>query len=99
MSQTNGNIQIELISSTLIESMRDIIRAEFENHFSKPKEEVSEDGELLLTREQAMDLLHIRTSKLNQIQKSGELKYIKINRRILFRKSSIMEYLNRNTIN
>ncbi len=57
------------------------------------------DGEELLTREQVMEKLHIKANKLNQIIRSGDLKFIKLNRRVLVKSSELTNYINRNTIN
>ncbi len=46
-----------------------------------------------------MEKLHIKANKLNQIIRSGDLKFIKLNRRVLVKSSELTNYINRNTIN
>ena len=52
----------------------------------------------LLTRNEVMDYLKISHGTLHKLMKQKELPYIKLEKKVLFRKSDIDKFLNSKTI-
>jgi len=53
----------------------------------------------LLTKKETMEYLRISASTIEKLMKSGELPYIKFERKVLFRKSNIDKFLEKKTVN
>lgn len=95
----SGRLEVS-INDTDKESIVEMLIERLEPYLTKSdKVETDSDGLELLDREEVMKMLHIKQSKMGEIIKSGDLKIIRLNRRILFRKQDIINYLEQNTIN
>lgn len=83
---------IETLADLLIERIEPLMN-------NRNKVETDDDGLELLDREQVMKLLRIKGSKMQDIINSGELKIVRLNKRVLIRKTHLEEYIYKKTIN
>ena len=54
--------------------------------------------EKLLTREDVMTILRISKPTLHKLMKEKKLRYVKVNRRVLFREEDLKKFINNHVI-
>lgn len=99
MSTASGNLTIsltEMDKSELVEMLFERLQP----FINQPKEVITDDlGQHYLTRAEAQHYLKISSSSLTGLQKEGHLKFLKMKRKVIFKKTDLDEYVEKNTIN
>nr|WP_321453522.1 helix-turn-helix domain-containing protein [uncultured Carboxylicivirga sp.] len=79
------------------EELKQILREIFQEEISKvqfqnPTSNTHEEKEVI-TRKEAMELLNCSHSTLYRYQKEGEVPYFKIGKKVLFKRSELLEFI------
>lgn len=82
----------QLIVTLKVDELKNIIEESITNALIKAPQQPEE--EVLLKRVDVADLFHISLVTLNQWMRDGRITYHRINSRIFFKKSEVMDALN-----